>query len=94
MPTVDSGTHNATRTTCFIDPAGNLNVTFTYSRVSDGRPFHTRTITIPLTGAVVDQFGTVISASTPGALATALSAFLAQLDTTIATAASQGKLDL
>jgi hypothetical protein len=95
MPTVNAGSFTVTRMSANLDQQGNLMVYLLYTVTSGGKQFHTRTFQVPASGgAISDQFGTVLAASVPGPLAAAVTAFLAQLDSTITNAASGGKLDL
>ena len=92
---VNGGTFTATRTAVGIDSTGNMLVTMSYTVTASGRQIHVRTLLVPASGgAITDNFGNVVAASVPGALSTALTSFLSQLDSTISTGAGQGKLDL
>lgn len=60
-------------------------------RNAAGRPVDQFTLTLPMSGAIVDSDGTQIAAGVPAAIANARNSFLAALDAAIDNAAAAGK---
>lgn len=96
MATTNAGAFNVSRTRVNMLPDGSCQVGLVYSNVSTSASVVERTLTIPAdsTKPITDQLGNVVTATVPAALANAITAFLAQLDTSIAAGATGGKLSL
>ena len=92
--TVSGGTPTIVRSQAVVNQDGSEQITIFYLD-SAGAVVHVRTLFID-SGCtkVVDNFGKTVSAAGPTAICNAAAAYATQLDTTIASAAAAGKLDL
>ena len=93
MPTFTQGSspRTAVRQSISIDATGNVSLTLSILDAT-GITLETRTIRIPAdSSAIVDTNGAQIAASVPLALSGAITAFVAQVDAAIASAATAGK---
>lgn len=92
--TAPGGTLNVARSVACISGDGSQVVNLVYQNAGSAT-VSTRTLIIdPACTHVVDSLGGVVSATGPSAECTAATSFATQLDSTISTAASGGKLNL
>ncbi len=91
--TAPGGSLTVARGQVTVNADGSATIALSYANAG-GNTVSIRALTVPVSGAVTDQFGNVVSATVPAALATAISTFAAQLDSMVAAAATGGKLNL
>lgn len=96
MPTTNSGGFNVTRTNVTVDVSGNWLVTLIYSNATTNKEVVRRVLLIPANSSlpITDQDGNIVAATVPGALSTALTTALSQIDSNVSTGASGNKLNL
>ena len=96
MATTNAGAFNVSRIGITINTDGSMAVVLSYTNASTGAGVVTRILTVPAdtSKAITDQLGNVVANPVPAALATAISSFLTQVDTSIANGASGNKLNL
>jgi hypothetical protein len=90
----NGGAFTATRLGMTFNEDGSFMVVLRYKNAA-AKDVVSRVINVPAGGgAITDQFGVQVAASTPGALTTALNAFITQIDAMLTSGAAGGKLDL
>ena len=95
MPAFVQSSSNRTivRDQIAVDSAGNLQAVLVV-KDSAGIILETRNVRVPADGsAITDQYGGQIAATVPGALSTAITSFVAALDSAIASAAAGGRFN-
>jgi hypothetical protein len=83
------------RTQATVNGDGSTVLVLEYDNAAGNALFH-RVITIPANQAspIIDASGNVINSTVPAGLASAITTFATQLDSTISSAAGAGKLNL
>jgi hypothetical protein len=95
MATTTVGNFTVTRLEVTIRSDQSTSIWLQYTNGA-GALVATRNVTVDPAGVspVVDQNGTVLAATPPAALVTAISTFKTQIDSLISSAATAGKLNL
>ena len=89
------GTLSVARDIVTADADGNVVIAVIYTNAA-GKRVLDRQVIVPAdrTKPILDRFGNQITASVPTALGNAITAFLSQIDSSVASAATAGKLDV
>lgn len=94
MANVSGGTLTVVLASCnvLLDGSAQINLRYTTA----GERTLSRSLNVPAnrTRAITDDSGRTVSNTVPNGLATAIDAFVTQLDGLVATGAAAGKLDL
>jgi 3-oxoacyl-[acyl-carrier-protein] synthase III len=95
MATVNGGAFTVSRGPVTIYPDGSTTLVLNYVGANN-IVVSSRVLFIPANQAspIVDQYGNQVSATVPGALATATASYTGQIDTTISNGATGGKLNM
>ena len=97
MATTNTGSFTAAIQEIHLNPDGSMSVMVQYTNTTTGRLVTMRYLKVPAdpTVAITDQFGQAVApGSAWGTLATAISTFMTQLQSSFSGAAAGGKLDI